>query len=42
MADNNQMIVDREAGDPDSQPQQAQSTSETTEIQQRSQAVSTN
>lgn len=33
MTDNKQMIVDRELGEPDDQPQQAQSTSETNDMQ---------
>lgn len=34
MANNNQMMMDRDAGEAESQPQQAQGTSEANEIQQ--------
>lgn len=40
MTDNKQMIVDRESGESGGEPQQAQSTSETNEMQQRPQTVS--
>lgn len=41
MTENKQMIMDREAGEPGEQSQPAPIASETSELQQRPQAVST-